>query len=51
MPSKLNSAPLLFSDLGAMLHDLLLGFLHCGARKSSFGHFGHIQGKVHVGLF
>src|SRR5882757_3457903 len=51
MPRKLNSSLLLFSDFGARFLNQLLRFLYCGARKPAFGHFRHIPGKAHVGLF
>jgi len=38
-------------DFGARFCNQLLRFLCCGARKPSYEHFGHIQGKTHVGLF
>jgi len=51
MPWKVNTPLHLFPDFSARCLDLLLHFLHCGTRKPSFGHFGLIQGKVHVRLF
>jgi len=51
MSGKLNTPPLFFSDLGTRFLHLILRFPHCGARKPAFGHFGHIQGQAHVGLF
>jgi len=51
MPRKLNTPLLLFSDLGTWFLDQILRFLHSGARKPTFGHFGHVQGQAHVGLF
>jgi hypothetical protein len=51
MPRKLNSSLLLFSDFGARFLNQLLRFLYRRSRKSAFGHFRHIQGKAHVGLF
>jgi len=51
MPRKLDNLLLLFSDLGVRCLDQELRLLYCGARKPSFGHFCHIQGQAHVGLF
>jgi len=51
MPMKPNSALLLFLDFRPRFHDNELCFLHCVVRNPSFGHFGHIQGRVHVRLF
>jgi len=51
MPRKLNTPLLLFSDFSPRFHDQILRFLHCGAQNLAFGHFGHIQCNVHVGLF
>jgi len=51
MPSKLNTALLLFSDLGARFLDHIFCLLDCGPRKPFFSHFSHIQGQAHVGLF
>ena len=51
MPRKLNTPHLLFSDLAAWFLNQIFRFLHCGARKAFFGHFGHIQHQAHVGLF
>ena len=51
MPRKLNTPLLLFLDLGMWFLDQILCFLHCGARKPAIGHFGHVPGQVHVGLF
>jgi len=51
MRGKLNTPLLLFSDFGARFLDELLCFLYCGVWYPSFGHFGHIHGKRHVGLF
>jgi len=44
-------SPLLILDLGTRCVDEILHFLYLGAQKSSLGHFGPIQGQVHVGLF
>jgi len=51
MPRRLNTSLLLFLDLGARFLVQILHFLYCGARKSFLGHFGHIHGHAHVGLF
>jgi len=51
VPRKLNTPLLLFSDLGAWFLNEVFPFLDCGARKAFLGHFGHIQGQAHVGLF
>jgi len=51
MPSKLNSPLLLFSDFSPRFWDQVLLFFNRRAWKLSFGHFSHIQGKVHVKLF
>jgi len=51
MPRKLNSLLLHFSDFGVGFLDQEVCFLHRRTRNLSFGHFGHIQGKVHVRLF
>jgi hypothetical protein len=51
MPRKLNTPLLLCSDLGVWFHSEIFCFLHCGARKAFFGHFGHILRQAHVGLF
>jgi len=51
IPRKLNTPLLLPSVLGARFLHQELRFLYCGARKAFFGHFRHIQGQAHVGLF
>jgi len=51
MPRKFNTLLHLFSDLGAWFLNEIFRFLNCGARKTFFGHFGHIQSQAHVGLF
>jgi len=51
MPGKHNTLHILFWNFGAWFVDYLLRFLNHGARKPFFSHFGHIQGKTHVGLF
>jgi len=51
MPRKPNSPLLLFLDFGTRFLDEVLRNLHCGVHKPSCGHFGHIQGQAHVGLF
>jgi hypothetical protein len=51
MPCKLNSSQRFMSDFVASLLDSLLSFFYCGTPKPSFGHFVHIQGQAHVGLF
>jgi len=51
VPRKLTTPLLLFSDLGAWFLNEIFRSLNCGARKAFFGHFGHIQGQAHVGLF
>ena len=50
-PRKINTPLLLFSDLGVSFLDHILHFLYCCAWNPSSGHFGHIQGQAHVGLF
>ena len=51
MPRKLNTQLLLFSDLAARFLVQESCFVHCHAPKPAFGHFRHIQGQAHVGLF
>jgi hypothetical protein len=51
VPRKLNTSLLFFSDLGAWFVYEIFCFLHRGARKAFFGHFGHIERQAHVGLF
>jgi hypothetical protein len=51
MPRKLNTQLLLFSVFGPRLLESMLRFLYSSAWKLSIGHFGHIQGKMHVGMF
>jgi len=51
MSGKINTLLLVFSDFAARFLEQLFHFLYCGAWKPSFGHFGHIQGKTHFGLF
>jgi hypothetical protein len=51
IPRKLNTPCLLFLDLGTWIHNEILRFLYCGARKAFFGHFGHIQCQAYVRLF
>jgi len=51
IPSKPNTPQLLYLDLGTSFLDSILYFLYPGVPKPYFGHFGHIQGKVHIGLF
>jgi len=51
MPRKLNTLHLLCSHLSALFLNVIFCFLYCGARKAFFGHFGHIQCRVHVRLF
>jgi len=48
---KYNSPHLLFSDFGATYLDQAWRFLYWVTQKSSFGHFGLIQGKMHGRLF
>ena len=50
MPMKHNSPLLLFSIFSVRLHHQILRFLHHSRPITCFGHFGHIQGKAHVGL-
>ena len=50
MLRKLNTSLLLFSHVSMRFINQILCFIHCHARKPYFGHFGHIQGQVHVGL-
>jgi hypothetical protein len=49
--NELLASSFLFSDFGGSFLNKLLCFLYGGARKPAFGHFCHIQGKAHVGLF
>jgi len=51
MTRKLNTPPLLFSDLGAWFLNDIFCFLYCGERKSLFGHSGYFQRQAHVELF
>jgi len=51
MPRNPNTPLLHFSNLGARFLEQILCFLYCGAWKLFFGHFGHVQGQAHVGLF
>jgi len=51
IPRWLNTPLLLVSDLGARFLEQILGFLYCGSRKPSMGHFGHIPSQTHVGPF
>jgi len=51
MPGKHNTLGLLCSNFSEWFLDQLWRFLNCGTRKPFFCHFGHIQGKTHVGLF
>jgi len=51
MPIKLNTPLLHFTDLSARSVDAVLRFHYCSVRKPFFGHFGHMQGQAHVGLF
>jgi len=51
MPRKLNTPLPLFWDCWARCLDQGLHFFYCSARKPCLGHFGHIQGQEHVGLF
>jgi len=51
MPRQLDTLLLLFSDFCPRFLHEILHFLHCGPQKPFFGHFGHIQGQEHVGLF
>ena len=51
MRRKLNTLHLLFSDISVRFLDQVSYILHCGAWKPSFGHFGHVQGQVHIELF
>ena len=50
-PKDLHTLHHFSSDHSVRFLDRLLRFLHCGARKAFFGHFGHFQGQAHVGLF
>jgi len=50
-PQKLNTPLVLLSDLGVRFLGQILHLLYCGTWKPFFGHFGHIQGQAHVGLF
>jgi len=49
MPGSHNTPLLLLSNLGSWFLDSLLRFCNCGVQKPCFSHFGHIQGKTHVG--
>jgi hypothetical protein len=51
MPGKQNTSPQLCSDFGKRFLNWLMHFLYSGLQKPFFGHFGHIAGKTHVGLF
>jgi len=51
MPSRVNTLLLLFSDFGMRFLHQIFYFPYCRLWKTSFGHFGHIQGQVHLGLF
>ena len=51
MTGKRHTPSILFSDFGAWSLNELLRFVNCCAWKPSFGYFGQIQGKMHVGLF
>ena len=51
MPWTLNTPLLLFLDFCARFLNLILIFLSCSWRKPAFGHFAHIKGEAHVGLF
>jgi len=51
MPRGFNTPLHLFLDRGLIFLDQVFRFLYCGPRQPSFGHFGHIQGQLHVGLF
>jgi len=48
---NLNTPNLFISDLSPRYRDQLLLFLHCTMWNPTFGHFSHIQGQVHVGLY
>jgi len=50
-PRNLNTLLRLFSDFGVRFLDHILRCICCGIRKPFFGHFGHVQRQVHVGLF
>jgi len=50
MPGKPNTPIHLFSNFGARFLHQLLRFLTRSTWKPAFSHFGHIQGKTHVGL-
>jgi len=51
MPRKFSAPHSPISDFSVRILDQALHFLHSGTQKPSAGHFGHIQGKAHVGLF
>jgi len=51
VPRKLNAELPVYLDFSARFLDQVMRFLQCGTWKPSYGHFGHIQGKVHVALF
>lgn len=50
MNRKHNSQLPLFLDISIRYLDHILHFLSCDIYKSSVGHCGHIQGKMHVRL-
>jgi len=51
MPRKLDTLLLPVSDFGERFLDQILRFLRCSTLKPTIRHFGHSQGKAHVGLF
>jgi len=51
MPRELNTPLFLFSDLGVRFLDQVLRFPYRGPPKPCFGHSGHLQCQMHVGLF
>jgi len=48
---KFDTLHLLFSEFGARILNQIMHSLYCGLWKPACGHFGHIQGQAHVGLF
>jgi hypothetical protein len=51
IPGNLKTLLLLFLDCSVTFIDWLLCFLYCCTQIPSYGHFGHIPGETHVGLF
>jgi hypothetical protein len=51
IPRTFKRPHLAFSDLGSRLLDPILHCLYYSFRIPASGHFGHIQGYAHIGLF